>query len=630
MATLHTRLPNFNDKHPSGEFLAAKWVEDNLDDSWHAWFQVNWLANVDDIDQILLHPKHGAFVVEVKGHTIEQILEFSPRSATFSDNQKRHPGLQAHAAKQHLASWMQTRADFGNQQVPWLASTAWFPRINSAEFEARFPIDEVVEQAKSMIFADDMTTDGYVVEQLRNSREAPIIGARGRLSNNISVQVRWATKALDDSFTEPEATLISTKSNSKTRREAVDPVGERALSYSEAVDAQVCFSGGPGTGKTSTLLAIGREHARRGRSVLYLTYNQVLAANVRAQFRQMAYEDQVNQQGIAGGWGIVALDLWDFYARVTSKTLPAAMRPKRYERWERKYGRLLNRVRRKGIEQFDVVLVDEVQDISDVGLEYVFASQKLEGSLFVGFGNGQSLYRNDVPPLLQRWMDSAEKVMLERSYRASRPAHLVIQSFIEFGMDGEFARNEIEKRSTEDKALVAAGQPRKRGSADAGKSAGTISLRKRDSDIVSSEMYVWELHEFLREIRQEDGTYDAMILLRHKDDVVVTACRQALIGGEIPFVDLIEERNRRNMTPDGHVKLVTYNSSRGLSAANVLVLGFDKLHDKPRDHNLAAIALSRASVKTQVVIAERSSSPAVRMLRRALTAAVGAKKPAES
>jgi hypothetical protein len=142
-------------------------------------------------------------------------------------------------------------------------------------------------------------------------------------------------------------------------------------------------------------------------------------------------------------------------------------------------------------------------------------------------------------------------------------------------------------------------------------------------------MYVWELHEFLREIRQDDGTYDAMILLRHKDDIVVTACRQALIGGEIPFVDLIEERNRRNMTPDGHVKLVTYNSSRGLSAGNVLVLGIDELTDKPRDHNLAAIALSRASVKTQVVIAERSYSPAVKMLRRALTAAVGAKKPTE-
>jgi hypothetical protein len=630
MAIIHTRLPHYNSKGPSGEYIAAKWVQDNLDDSWHAWFQVNWLGLVPDIDQILAHPRLGVFVIEVKGHTIDQIAEFSPNEAKFTNGQNRQPNLQAHIAKQKLASWLKQRSEPGIHDVPWLDSTSWFPRVAFDVFLPKFNNPTVNKQADSMIFADDMKPNEFLAA-LRSARENPPIGAAARFHpKNFAQRVVWMVEELKASLAADKPTPNpAPRPTSKPKEAQVDTISARAAEFSTPEHTNVVFAGGPGTGKTSTLLAIGRERARRGERVLYLTYNKVLAANVRAQLRDMSFEDQVNQLGPEDAWNVIGLDLWDFYERVTQKPLPLKMTTDRYKRWERKYGRMLKRAVRKGLEKFDAVLVDEIQDVTDVGLEYVFAAVQPGTALYAGYGYGQALYRGDSGQRLTEWMETAERLELERSYRAFKAAHLVIKAFIDHGTDADAAVAEIEKLNMDDKLKMLAGEPRKRGNADSDKSPGNIRLKNRDGATVDSNIYVWELHEFLREIRKPDGTYDAMILMRHVNNTVAEACRQALRGGEIPFVDLLDEKNRRNATPDGHVKLVTMNSSRGLSAANVLVIGFDDIKADGQGANLASVALSRATEGTVVVCASDSTSPSVLMLRKTLHAAVGAKKRLE-
>jgi hypothetical protein len=630
MVILHTRLPHYNANGPTGEYIAAKWVKDNLDDSWHAWFHVNWLANVREMDQILVHPRFGAFVIEVKGHKIGEIIEFTPNDGKFTLGQKGNPNVQAHKAKQQLATWLKQRSDAGTNRVPWLESTSWFPRVTILEFQAKFPHPGVDKQADSMIFAEDMNLDSFLAA-LRSARNNPPIGAAAKFHpNDFSQRIAWMIEELEASLA-----VDTPKPDSEPRpprpskKPPVDTIAARAAEYSTPEHTNVVFAGGPGTGKTSTLLAIGRERARRGERVLYLTYNKVLAANVRAQLRDMSYEDQVNQLGPADGWNVIGLDLWDFFERVTQKPLPLKMTTDRYKRWERKYGRMLKRAVRKGLEKFDAVLVDEIQDVTDVGLEYVFAAVQPGTALYAGYGYGQALYRGDSGKRLKDWMETAERLELERSYRASKAAHLVIKAFIDHGTDAEAAVADIEELSMDDKLKLLAGEPRKRGNADNDKSPGNIRVKDRDGATVDSNIYVWELHEFLREVRKPDGTYDAMILMRRVNNTVAEACRQALRGGEIPFVDLLDEKNRRNATPEGHVKLVTINSSRGLSAANVLVIGFDDIKGDGPGANLASVALSRATEQTVVVCATDSTSPAVLMLRKTLDAAVGAKKRPE-
>lgn len=630
MAIVHTRLPHYNAKGPSGEYIAAKWIDDNLDDSWHAWFQVNWLGNVPDIDQILAHPKLGVFVIEVKGHKIGEIAKFTPNEAKFTDGQNRQPNLQAHGGKQKLVSWLKQRSDTGMHQVPWLDSTSWFPRVAFDDFLQKFNNPTVNKQADSMIFEDDMKPAEFLAA-LRSAHDNPPIGGAGRKQvRDFAQRVNWMIEELEASLKSETTTPQPKPKNKSTgKKSATDPIAERATEYSAPEHTNVVFAGGPGTGKTSTLLAIGRERALRGERVLYLTYNKVLAANVRAQFRDMSREDQVNRLGPDEGWNVIGLDLWDFFERVSGKPLPLKMTTDRYARWERKYGRMLKRAVRKGLEKFDAVLVDEIQDITDVGLEYVFAAAKEAKALYAGYGYGQALYRGESGARLTEWLETAERLELERSYRASKPAHLVIKSFIDHGTDADTAVNEIEKLSMDDKMLMLANKPAASGNADSDKDRANIRLKNRDGSAVDSNIYVWELHEFLREVRKPDGTYDAMILLRHVNNTVAEACRQALRGGEIPFVDLLDEKNRRNATPLGHVKLVTMNSSRGLNAANVLVIGFDEIKGDRQGGNLASIALSRATAQTVVVCAADSTSPAVLMLRKTLHAAVGAKKRPE-
>lgn len=616
MVILHTRLPHFDAKRPSGEYIAAKWVDDNLDDSWHAWFQVNWLANVREMDQILAHPKHGIFVIEVKGHTIDQISEFTPNDGKFTDGQKGNPNVQAHRAKQQLASWLKQRSDPGVYQVPWLDSTSWFPRVTIKDFQAKFTHAAVDKQADSMVFADDMKPAEFL-SALQSAHDYPPIGNAGKIKvRDFAQRVEWMIEELESSLVPGTRNPDQLpKPSGSARKRSGNSIAARATEYSTPEHTNVVFAGGPGTGKTSTLLAIGRERARRGERVLYLTYNKVLAANVRAQFREMSFEDQVNRLSPDESWNVIALDLWDFYERVTEKPLPLRMTADKYKRWERKYGRMLKRAVRRGLEKFDAVLVDEIQDVTDVGLEYVFAAAQTGTSVYAGYGYGQALYRGDLGKRLTEWMESAERLELERSYRASKAAHLVINAFINHGVDADAAVGEIEKLRMDDALLMLAKSPAKTGNADSEHSPGNIRLKNRDGATIDSNIYVWELHEFLRQIRKDDGSYDAMILMRHVNNTVAEACRQALRGGEIPFVDLLDEKNRRNATPEGHVKLVTMNSSRGLSAAHVLVIGFDEIKPDVSGANLASVALSRATEQTVVVCATESTSPVVLMLR---------------
>jgi hypothetical protein len=628
MVTLHTRLPNYNSSRPTAEYEAAKWVKDNLDDSWHAWFHVNWLGLVPDIDQILAHPRLGVFVIEVKGHTIDEIETFTPREAKYTDGQDRQSNHQAHRAGQKLASWLKQRSVPSVYNVPWIDTTSWFPRVAFDDFLAKFNNPIVNKQADSMIFMDDMNPTAFR-EALQSAHDNPPVGVRARFrAKDFAQRVAWMTEELDASLVmdnSAKSANVVKESPGSTRKTSPDSIMTRAQEFSDGRHENVVFSGGPGTGKTATLLAIGRERARRGERVLYLTYNKVLAANVRAQFREMSFEDQVNQVGPDEGWNVIGLDLWDFYERVTGKPLPLKMRPERYKRWERKYGRMLKRAMRKNTEKFDAVLVDEIQDVTDVGLEYIFAAVQPGTVIYAGFGYGQALYRGDYGSRLVEWMKTAESIELEQSFRAAKAADLVINAFIKHGTNVESAVGEIEKLSMDDKLLMLAKKPAPRGNADNNQSRGTIRLKYRDGAVIDSNIYVWELHEFLRQIRKTDGTYDAMILMRHVNNTVAEACRQALRGGEIPFVDLLDEKNRRNATPEGHVKLVTMNSSRGLSAANVLVIGFDEIGDNPGGHNLASIALSRATEQTVVVCGEDATSPMVLMLRSTLDAANSAK-----
>ena len=601
--------------------LVAKWVKEHLDDEWHAWFNINWLP-VPEIDLVLAHAVYGVSVIEVKGHSLDEIVNFGPQAAEFSDGQKRHPAQQARTASQKLSSWAKGLGTTPPDGVPWIASTGFFPRIRREDFLGRFDHSEVIRQTQSMLFANDSDGVGQFIQGLQRARTNPAFGGDGpRIARNLRAQVQWFTEEINASMNAPDLQNTPGKFTSPNTRSGADNVASDIASeypWGEEGSSNVVFRGLPATGKTSILLQIARQHAHLGAKVLYVTYNKTLATNVRGETARMSNEDEEFGVGPDGGWKITALDLWQLYSYVTDLQLPAKMASRHYVRWERKYDKKLARALEKFTERFDTILIDEAQDISEVGFRYAMALKDSDASLFLAIGEGQSLYQDDLAPSLIQWMSQVDDDRhLFRSFRKSHASDLVIKAFVDHGIDNEAATKSLENIRREQKAQKSAGQPQGHGTIDQIRNAGSITLREREGSSLDPAVYQWELHEYLRKWREEsaDGVVDALVIFRRKKDIDSSAVRVTLQGGGIPYTDLLQEGNRRNPTPERGVRLATFHSSRGLRAKYAIVFGFDTMRDLPHEHHLAAVALSRATEETIVVVAKESPSPYLRMLR---------------
>jgi hypothetical protein len=606
-------------RSPYGEKVVAKWVENHLDDGWTACFNVNWLPG-PETDVLLLHLTHGVTAIEVKGHSLDEIVSFGPNDAEFSDGQNKHPALQARQASQHLSSWAKGLGTTTANGVPWISSTACLPRIKRADFLERFDNPEVARQARSMIFEDDLEGTGSFIGILQRVRLSPPVGGNPpRLSSDVKDQVGWLISELTDSLT-PSGSASGTHQASGVRVGA-EEVAEgiaREFPWGQEGTSKVVFRGLPGTGKTSILLEIARQHAQQGANVLYVTYNKTLAANVRALTARMSNDDVEFGHGPEGGWKITALDLWQLYAYVTELNLPQRMTSRRYTRWEKKYDRGLRKALTQFTERFDTVLIDEAQDISDTGFRYALGLRDPDASVFVALGDGQLLYRKDVAPELKDWLSTVDHERhLFRSFRKSHASDLVIKAFIEHGTNLDQATLALTSEVANETQKKEAGKGRPKGTIDLIRNTGKITVHEREGERLQPAVYQWELHEYLRKWRDEssDGVVDALVIFRRREDIDSSAVRVTLDGGGIPYSDLLREDNRRNPTPERGVRLTTFHSSRGLRAKYAIVFGFDQMRDLPQEHHLAAIALSRATDETVVVVAKDSPSKYLHMLR---------------
>lgn len=617
MVNILSPLPS--SRSPYGEQLVATWVKDYLDDGWTGCFNVNWLP-VPETDVLLLHPTHGVTAIEVKGHSLDEILTFGPNQVEFSDGQNKHPALQARQSGQRLSSWAKDLGTTTPNGVPWISSTSCFPRIKRADFLERFDNPEVVRQAQSMIFEDDLASTGSVIGVLQRARLAPPIGGNPpRISKDLKRQVDWLIGELGDSLKASES--APTPHNASTGRVGAEQVAEAVAEefpWGKDGTSKVVFRGLPGTGKTSILLEIARQHAQQGANVLYVTFNKTLAANVRALAARMSNDDVEFGHGPEGGWKITALDLWQLYGYVTELALPRRMTSRRYRRWEKKYHRALGKALTRFPERYDTVLIDEAQDISDIGFRYALGLRDADASVFVALGDGQLLYRKDLAPELKNWLTTAdEERHLFRSFRKSHASDLVIKAFIEHGTNLDQATLALKSEVANETEKKAAGKSRAKGTIDLIRNAGKITVHEREGERLQPAVYQWELHEYLRKWRHEspDGVIDALVIFRRKEDIDSSAVRITLDGGGIPYSDLLREDNRRNPTPERGVRLTTFHSSRGLRAKYAIVFGFDQMRDLPQEHHLAAIALSRATDETVVVVAKDSPSTYLQMLR---------------
>ena len=589
MATTHTPLPE-NIPGRYGEWVTADWLSQLPNKDLHLWFGVNYLEAVGDIDVVLGDPRCGLWAIEIKGFSLGQISAYSRDAVSYGSTDPRtekHPGRKAHSEAQRLSSWLRKRVP--KDELPWVHSAAWWPNIDRNEWVAAFSQSpEATRDAESMLFSDEMTSEAAFFDFLAELAPNPMFGSPPPKA----VFQQHARHASVITLLDAPAKQVSPIFPSILRPGAAKAANE------DFDEKKVRITGKPGTGKTVKLLEYGEYHLQRGRRVLYTSFNKTLPSEIRRELGSRSAQAKAGE--------FLAMDIYqlvEYLIKGTEKFAQAARSPipfsSDFEEYFRKGRDLI--VAEKSAEEFDVILVDEAQDFPDYGVELLEILARKEAWWVVADGPGQELYPPYEPSqALKKIMADATIRTLRRNFRQSPQAYLVYQSF---DLLLEKSNFEAGRAAAHAKLNEWLGQIKSnaRGFSqldfdfDLGEERATIALD--DSKSLSEGL----LNSLVMPMASHSGETSALIIAPHRESKSMQEVRSFLAANGLPFLDLIDDKNRRVDPPPSSIRLSTVHSARGLTADFVFVLDFDEACTwRGRGRQLATIALSRARVRTTV------------------------------
>lgn len=613
MTTIHTDLPASDTPGHFGESVAAQWVADFLDSDHHAWFNVGW-ESFNEIDQILLAPGVGTFVVEVKGGPIDHVRSYTKYETIFGNGKTARPASQARLGAQQFGSWLLDSSAFSDKNhSPWVNHIVWWPQISRADWNIKFPEPATVEESKSMLFIEDMQSADMFRERLSYAVQHPLRGAPGPSKANSNDYFPGVIQALSSSMGKLEISEYAREVILKPKKESQ----KIAALYQYGRPWEVVFRGEPGTGKTQLLLEVGKLHAQSGARVLYVCYNKTLAADIRRQVQTLG-------KAALPAWNMRVNDLYDLYK---IETLGLSVKSRKGYDTQPFLDALLSQDPSERTK-FDTILIDEAQDLDDVAIQFIMKLLSNDGSFFVSYGNGQELYLRSEPTQMNKIIAEADLRQLRRNFRQSANSFLVGQSFYEQSPSIEAGKAWIEEK-------IAISENAKKPNTAIPTPLDVFKVEpKNGDDLVSILSYsewpkTWVTHAAALEINRlmKRSTSigqipDVMVLF--PDDKSQTRRRviEYLEHQEIPFIDLVDAQNRRTTAPEGHVRLSTYHSARGLTARHVIVCDFESLDNKTSwnenqklQRTLGNIILSRASEETVVLSNQDALSPHAQFIK---------------
>jgi hypothetical protein len=615
MSICHTPLPD-NVSGFYGEFRLGKFLSGVSDDKLELWFGVNYLANVGEIDALMCHPRFGAVVVEVKGHNRDQVTGYSRQDIEYTNNQRGHPAKQARLNAQRLATWFgDQRSVFGAGAplAPWVHSVAWWPNMYRAEWCEMFAASDVaVEDAELMLFAED-TEKGveHFLSVVERIRKTPLFGGapipQGALNNTTAYQS--FIHLIDAQVQMVRPVPIGTKPPKTILPSLFDDVDDLKPTQRSAEVAskseQLVLSGPPGTGKTLRLMREGIKRANAGEAVLFVCFNKTLAAEMRRDFAQKV--------PALGEGKILAIHIYALVRYLLPDARPSADDARDY------FKLMVEAIRKQAVdepgsvEQFDTLLIDESQDLSEDAIQVLKAVSKPKASWIVAYGAGQELYEPFEPaPSLVEWMSVASKRELRRNYRSGTHAFFANQTFYEAGKskpaDVQRAKDwasrliatNVEDTSAKSKDFL---------ELDFAPTARSfirvhVSEKNRTKDLVA---------EVLSQLTSDmmgamsDSEVNALIIVKGKNSQGYLESVEFLRAKGLVFFDLLQESNKNEIPTNTSIRIVSHLSARGLSADFAVVFDLDEISESNR-RNISYVVLSRASKSTTVAVRGRFMS----------------------
>ncbi len=587
MAHLHTLKPEDRPgRH--GEFVVAKWLSEVSNSGLHLWFNVNYLRGVGELDAIIAHPNIGFVVIEVKGFSLREVTAYLPNGfIEYGNYRRKNPALQGQEQAQKLKSWF--RDCRLNVKTPWVHSVAWWPNINRHDWIARFGSDsEAAADAKKMLFREDLDSFDEFAKRVRTICEEPrfgIVPPRNALEIETTVFEIFIGELTKQSVAERPVGNKQVASSS--------PVGQAfnsKYSLPEHWDEKNLFIQGPvGSGKTATLLRVGFEHLKQGRRVLFSCYNKTLAAELR---RHIGLLDQVSPHA-----EFLALDFFEL-----AKFLQPEIRANSFDTY---LGQVAKTTAIEQKSPFDVILIDEAQDMSEHHWELLRSVSSKTTYTAVAYGRNQEIYASSPCPSLEKFRIKARKSNLKRRFRNSAQAYFVSQAFYAYMLAGsrpETLESIILDATTRQSGVDGTGEV-KQATFDFGDSDGAAVISVNQAPNVSGDVRGL-VKLMLKHARKEP--VNSLILVNDKKSDAYGEALATLTELDLPFHDVVDDRNRRTSAPRSSIRISTVHSARGLEADYVLVCDFDRIcgwksSENPAiGRNLAYIALTRARKNTLV------------------------------
>jgi hypothetical protein len=598
MAVLHTPRPT-----KAGERAFLERLEALLEDDVHIWTELNshTLGSGDECDQLVVAPNLGAFSIEIKAIILDQIEEMGPQTCKIrypGGVQAKHPLEQARSGMNSVRNYLQKRAQDASVRhpYPFMKHCVAFPKIKFAEFEDAFAESaQLIEQAESwFLFEDDLASTEVLRRQLQR-----IYGARGLpdrpqidfLINHLSIDAAVSRKPQASSRDAERAKIaiqrmigapISTTRSKTTQPPTLTP---RDRAFLAPQDPQhVIFEGAPGTGKTMELMSLALEHAKQGRRVLFTCFNLVLASFLEGLLAHEGISD-----GIAGCIDVIPV------------------------------GRLAALAADDGsevmVDLYDTVCVDEAQDLSAQAFANIAHVAKSDAKWFLADGPGQELYSDGTPApflvdLRQRVQAPDSIIKLTTSKRAASATLQIARSVRDVAPTKDrlaswYSKRAIQRRSGQDTLeldIEAVADPTE-----------LVDIRFWAHPPGKDECFRDVLAALLERLEREKRPGDLAILVartRGSDAFNLKSVRKALDALGVPYLDQTVDANKSVVLPDGHVRLVSYGSARGIEASRVLLLdvgyGFWEPKD-PKDSEVSRamlyVALTRGRLGTTVLCA---------------------------
>lgn len=613
MATVHTRLPQDVPGH-HGEFVLGQTLMSFSNPGLELWFDLNYLPGVPDLDLIILDNQVGLYLAEVKSMTLESIAEFTTNSLVLKPKVNRqHPTDQLRRGSNRLRSFLKGFPKLiAPKAMPFLQTTVIWSEIKRSDWKKRFTTPGVSTYEEMCVFKDDLSSYNSFISALQRIWERPLLGI------NVPNQAR---KLHGDLETFRQAIAPSrnqvTLSKSMTDELARPVRDSKRISekYELGKSHRVSIQGAPGTGKTTILREIGLRNLQAGAAVLHVCFNKVLAADQKREYQLL--RQRSDEYGF-----LDVYDMWELY-----KTLGHVGGIVREDQVLANVQRYLESDEGKNFIKYDVILIDESQDLRDDFFKVVEMIARPTASWFVAYGKGQEtnhFTKDEAHPCLwlSNFLENSDSNHLKRSFRNSTKAFLLAQAFWEKYPELESGKEWLRSKFTQQS------QPDSQFELDL-----AVPQMKNDFRIDSlppgnnrrsmvKNLVLGAIEDAKRANRGEDLLVAVLAPSSKRADdkeeplptsypLVLEVLTEISSDFNLEFHDLVPKEARREVPKAGAIRLVTLQGIRGLSASHVIIFDLIQLEKwveretqsiKPPLINLTYIALSRSKSSTILVI----------------------------